>query len=165
MANAKSIKFYIASPLGFADSTKCYLPILKDLVVDTGHRYVDPWADQEGDWSAILTPNRRNGTKVLGIKNRKVAARNEKRIRETEALLAVLDGVDVDSGTASEIGFAYCLGKRIVGLRTDTRRAGENEAAIVNLQVQYWIEASGGKILTSLDALRRYLSRGVPTHA
>lgn len=32
---------------------------------------------------------------------------------------AVLDGVDVDSGTAWEIGYAYARGKPIIGLRTD----------------------------------------------
>jgi nucleoside 2-deoxyribosyltransferase len=66
----------------------------------------------------------------------------------------VLDGVDVDSGTASEIAFAYALGKRVFGLRTDFRLTGDNEAALVNLQVRYWIDASGGSAVTSLGALR-----------
>lgn len=78
---------------------------------------------------------------------------NEERIRASDAAFAILDGVDVDSGTASEIGFAYALGKPVVGLRTDFRLAGDNEGAIVNLQVQYFIEASGGRVVTGTDDL------------
>ena len=46
------------------------------------------------------------------------------------------------------------LGDKVInGLRTDFRRSGENDGVLVNLQVQYWIEASGGKIITSLSDL------------
>jgi nucleoside 2-deoxyribosyltransferase len=82
-----------------------------------------------------------------------IAAANEAAIRRCNLVVAVLDGVDVDSGTASEIGFAYGLGKRSYGLRTDSRLAGDNPGALVNLQVQYWIEASGGKVVTTVDDL------------
>ena len=88
----------------------------------------------------------------------KVAARNEKAIRKCDVIVAVLDGADVDSGTASEIGFAYALGKRIYGYRGDFRRAGDNEGSIVNLQVEHWIESSGGCIVTSLDRLQQRLA-------
>jgi nucleoside 2-deoxyribosyltransferase len=46
-------------------------------------------------------------------------------IRSASAILAVFDGVDVDSGTAFECGYAYALGKPVVGLRTDLRSGGE----------------------------------------
>ena len=49
----------------------------------------------------------------------RVAQANEESIRACDMVLAVLDGVDVDSGTASEMGFAFALGKRVHGLRTD----------------------------------------------
>jgi len=61
--------------------------------------------------------------------------------------------VDVDSGTAAEIGYAYALGKRCYGLRTDFRLAGDNPGSIVNLQVQYFIEASGGSVQTTIEGL------------
>ena len=65
-------------------------------------------------------------------------------IRQVDMLVAVLDGVDVDSGTAGEIGFAYGLGKPVFGLRTDFRMTGDNEAAGVNLQFRYFIEQAAG---------------------
>ena len=74
-------------------------------------------------------------------------------IRNADGVVAILDGVDVDSGTAAEVGYAYALGKRIYGLRTDFRLAGDNAGSIVNLQVQYFIEASGGSVQTTVEGL------------
>jgi hypothetical protein len=39
----------------------------------------------------------------------------------------VLDGLELDSGTVSEIGFAAALGKKCYGLRTDFRNSGDFE--------------------------------------
>ena len=75
-------------------------------------------------------------------------------IRDCDFVIGILDGVDVDSGTASEIGFAYGIGKRIFGFRTDSRKTGDNDGSTVNLQVQYWIEKSGGHIATDIAKLR-----------
>jgi nucleoside 2-deoxyribosyltransferase len=78
-------------------------------------------------------------------------------------VLAVLDGSDVDSGTAAEVGFAAALALPVVGLRTDVRVAGDNEATTVNLQIERFIRASGGEIALSLkqaiDALVEILAR------
>jgi nucleoside 2-deoxyribosyltransferase len=82
--------------------------------------------------------------------NRRLGAANAAHIERADALLAVLDGADVDSGTAAEIGFAAALGKPIVGLRLDTRQAGDNEGALVNLQVEHFILASHGRIVRSI---------------
>ena len=62
----------------------------------------------------------------------------------------MLDGVDVDSGTAAEIGYGFAKGKKIVGYRGDLRLSSDNEGAIVNLQVEYFIRASGGTIINRL---------------
>ena len=42
-------------------------------------------------------------------------------IDECDAVVAILDGPDADSGTCVEIGYAYARGKPIVGVRTDIR--------------------------------------------
>jgi hypothetical protein len=39
------------------------------------------------------------------------------------------------------------------------RRAGEFEGLVVNLQVQWWIEQSGGTIICTLDELGRALQQ------
>lgn len=43
----------------------------------------------------------------------------------SDLVVAVLDGPDSDSGTCVEIGLAWALRKRILGLHTDIRRSGE----------------------------------------
>jgi nucleoside 2-deoxyribosyltransferase len=81
-----------------------------------------------------------------------VGRRNAQAIRGCDLLAAFLDGQEVDAGTAAEVGFAAALGLPCAGLRTDLRRAGE-EGARVNLQVQAFIEISGGRIVGTLDEL------------
>ena len=46
-------------------------------------------------------------------------------VRECDAMVAILDGPDADSGTCFEVGYAYALGKPIVGVRTDYRSQQE----------------------------------------
>ena len=55
-----------------------------------------------------------------------------KSIDEADAMLCILEGPDVDSGTCIEMGYAYARGKPIIGVRTDFR-ASEDKG--VNLMV------------------------------
>jgi nucleoside 2-deoxyribosyltransferase len=49
-------------------------------------------------------------------------------LERADAVVAVLDGPDVDSGTAWEVGFAVARGKPVIGLRTDWRPAEDGAA-------------------------------------
>lgn len=69
-------------------------------------------------------PERRAALQTANL----VQGRYDRRlIMESEAILASLDGPDVDSGTAVEIGYGFAQGLLIVGLRTDSRRSADNE--------------------------------------
>jgi nucleoside 2-deoxyribosyltransferase len=46
-------------------------------------------------------------------------------VRSADAVVAVLDGADPDSGTCFECGLAYALGIPIVAVRTDFRAGGD----------------------------------------
>jgi len=46
-------------------------------------------------------------------------------VKEADVVLAVVDGPDADSGTAFEMGYAFALGKPVIGVRTDYRRQQE----------------------------------------
>lgn len=89
--------------------------------------------------------------------NHLIGQRNRLAIERSQILIALLDGQELDSGTASEVGYASGKGKRVYSLRSDFRQAGE-AGARVNLQVQYFIEASGGRIATSLAELCTFLT-------
>jgi nucleoside 2-deoxyribosyltransferase len=158
MASARK-SIYLASPLGFAESTRAFMATLigqLTSVVDV----LNPWDDTS------FAPAMEAAKALTDIRERRAAfhaanigigGKNEVMIRKADMLVAVLDGIDVDSGTAGEMGFAYGLGKPVFGLRTDWRMTGDNEAAGVNLQLRYFIEKSGGAYATSVDEILRLL--------
>lgn len=45
-------------------------------------------------------------------------------LKQTNFLVAVIDGSDIDSGTSAEIGIVSTMGKKIYALYTDTRQQG-----------------------------------------
>jgi nucleoside 2-deoxyribosyltransferase len=146
---------YLAGPLGFSPATRLYHDtVLRPAVEQTGWVVLDPW-DADPDEAKVWAAERGSPSRVgLDQLVRRVAARNAEMIERAEAVLAVLDGTDVDSGTASEIGYAAAKGKRVVGLRLDTRLTGDCEVVSVNLQVEYFIKLNGGVITRSLgDAI------------
>ena len=55
-------------------------------------------------------------------------------VRGADVVIAVLDGADVDSGTAVEIGYACANGVPVIGIRTDVRGSEERG---VNLMVAF----------------------------
>ncbi len=147
---------YVASPYGFSIATRgFYDAVLLPAIVAAGWSPLDPWADLDGAIDASfaeaqwMSPDSR--VKALRQINRSLGQANEDLIRQADALFAVLDGTDVDSGTAAEIGFAAGLGKPTIGLRLDTRQTGDNDGTIVNLQVQHFIESRGGRIERSVE--------------
>lgn len=130
---------YVASPLGFSVPTRLFYEtrLLTDLAA-AGFAILDPWALPPG--ADVHDP----------VDPMVVGERNALMIQRADAVLAILDGSDVDSGTAAEVGFAAALEKPVVGYRTDIRQAGE-AGAVVNLQVEYFIRVTGGRITTSIE--------------
>jgi nucleoside 2-deoxyribosyltransferase len=157
-------RVYLASPLGFAASTRGFM---ETLIAELSE-HVDienPWDDTqfERSFAEIDTLDSfSERQRRLQAINTEIGRSNAERIDRCDAVFAILDGVDVDSGTAAEIGYAFGRGKIVSGVRTDFRLAGDNLGAVVNLQVQYFIEASGGCVVTTADdivALARDLDR------
>lgn len=150
------MRIYLAGPLGFSEAGRVYqygtiIPELQRL----GHEVIDPWrsTSQEKIDAILSMPygvEKREAWKGL---NRVIGANNQAGIDRSDAVLAVLDGVDVDSGTASEIGYAFANNRPIIGYRGDFRLSADNEGSTVNLQVEYFIRQSGGNIITSLADL------------
>ena len=141
-------KIYIASPLGFSEASRgFYYERLLPLVRESGFEVLDPWD------IGFEIPAPEAEREVWEQFNALVGEENAKAIESSDGVLAVLDGTDVDSGTASEIGYAFALGKKILGYRGDFRLTGDNPGSTVNLQVEYFIRKSGGKIVRSVEEL------------
>jgi nucleoside 2-deoxyribosyltransferase len=86
----------------------------------------------------------RSGATRGGGSMSEIGGNNRAGIDSADMVLAVLDGTDVDSGTAAEIGYAFGKGKPIRGCRGDFRLFADNDGSMVNLQVEYFIRQSGG---------------------
>ena len=126
-----------------------------------GHAVLDPWLlidPKEFDRVRQMPYGieRRDAWRML---NARAADTNRRAIDDCQAVFAVLDGVDVDSGTSAEIGYAFARGKKILGYRGDFRLSADNEGATVNLQVEYFIRESGGDIVFSLSEVREALKK------
>jgi len=152
---------YLASPYGFSDATRGYLKQLREALRSEGHEVNDPW-EYGAHWTRDIEeaekmsdPKRIETLKEIG---RRMGGENREALERSRVVVAVLDGADVDSGTASEIGYAFGRGKRIVGYRGDLRKSGEFEGLVVNLQVRYWIVESGGVIVKTVEDVKRALS-------
>jgi nucleoside 2-deoxyribosyltransferase len=143
---------YVASPLGFSESGSLYyrqvlLPALRAVVEP-----VDPWSLTDPEEVAAAQSSGRARELALEI-----GLRNARAIESSRLLVAHLDGQEVDSGTAAEVGFAAARGLVCFGLRSDLRQSGEPGMA-VNLQVEYFVIASGGCVCSGLTGLLGELS-------
>ncbi|MBO0422050.1 nucleoside 2-deoxyribosyltransferase [Enterococcus plantarum] len=55
-----------------------------------------------------------------------IALADTEKVLESDLLVAILDGITIDAGVASEIGVAYAKNIPMIGLYTDTRQQGAN---------------------------------------
>ncbi len=150
------VRIYMAGPLGFSEAGRHFHnSALVPFVQRLGFEVVDPWTltdprKIEAVQRMPYGPERRHAWREL---NREIGTNNRAAIDGARGVVAVLDGVDVDSGTAAEIGYAFARGKLIVGYRGDFRLSADNEGSIVNLQVEYFIRESGGTIVERYEDL------------
>lgn len=115
-------RVYLAAPL-FSLAERRYNIQLADLL----HRnYYEVYLPQDsGDDS-----HKRERDAHMAIFRKNLAA-----LDRSDVVVAVIDGPDVDSGTAWEMGYAFSKGIPVVSLRTDFRKAGYHED--VNLMLEH----------------------------
>jgi nucleoside 2-deoxyribosyltransferase len=161
---------YVASPLGF---TLAGRRLLQQVVIpglqDRGYTVLDPWVEGDRIFNGILSePVTTRSRGSILERAAQAGARNAEMIRESDAVLAILDDCDLDSGTCAEIGYAAALPRPIIGVRTDFRLCGDFPEIPINLQVMFFIESSGGRFVewtkpddagmeVAFDALMRLL--------
>ena len=148
-------KIYLASPLGFSPEYRSYLERVKNRLLELGYEVFDPWSLHFGE--ALHEASQIKGySERISAYDRiagEIGEANENGIRESDMLLAVLDGTEVDSGTAAEAGFAAGLGMPVHGLRTDWRDCGDYIGLPVNLQIMHFIRNSGGRLFRRIEEI------------
>ena len=104
---------------------------------------------------------------LFGLGDR-IALADMERLNASDFLVAVIDGVEVDSGVAAEIGAFYMTGKPIFAFYSDVRQLGrdnklkiqaliddgtENQFMYRNLFLIGIIKESKGGIYSNVDEL------------
>ena len=108
------MNLYLAGPL-FTQSERRWLRQLAQLLADAGHGVFLPQDDAQAP--LLRDPPDFHGAFELC----------RDAIDRCDAVVAVLDGPDTDSGTAWECGYAYARGKPVLAVHTDFR-GGEDDA-------------------------------------
>ena len=147
---------YLANPLGFSSLSVLALEKIIESIPNKWAVY-EPFREAK-EFGVKIVEIESNQTITLQKAkiqlqkiNAEIGKKNEQAIRNCNLVVAILDGMPEDTGVAAEIGFAYALGKKIIGLRTDFRYAADNLGSAVNIQVEHFIRSSGGIIARSLQ--------------
>ena len=119
------MRIYQAGPLFSAAEIRWHKDFKKQLA-DAG--YVVQWP---GDFFTQLEIDSLGADAAKVIMDRDRAA-----IDDCDVVVALLDGAQVDDGTAWEIGYAYAKGKPVVGIRTDFRNGGDTAHGCVNAMIE-----------------------------
>ncbi len=107
------MKIYFAAPM-FAKSDLVYNAYLVNQIRE---RYpeVEIYLPQENE--AI-------NDKTAYADSQMIALADTEKVLESQLMIALLDGVSIDAGVASEIGVAYAKNIPVLGLYTDSRQQG-----------------------------------------
>lgn len=149
------MNLYLAAPL-FTQAERSWNLRLAALLSAAGHPVFLPQAE-------VLAIETLNAETIFRV--------DIDGVRSADAVVAVLDGADPDSGTSFECGLAYALGTPVVLVRTDFRAGGgdalpgqklstvnlmlsQAAAAVVTLTSPISnLDELAGEILKSLDKL------------
>lgn len=138
-----SFIIYQTGPL-FSQAERDFHAMLKLELEKAGHAIAWP--------GELLTPasilGAGHGAKKLIFETRR------KALNGCNCVVALLDGAQVDDGTAWEIGYAYAKGLPIYGLRTDSRCSGDTRYN----QISSVIEGSLARFAATIPELLELLA-------
>ena len=85
-----------------------------------------------------------------GEEHRRIFDQNKKALESADAVVAIIDGADADSGTAWEMGYAAAQGKPVIAIRTDFRKVGQSELVNLMLEQSSVVVKSKDELLAAL---------------
>jgi nucleoside 2-deoxyribosyltransferase len=137
----KMVQIYLAGAL-FSQAERDFNKKLQQMMLESGFSVFLPQEDAEDNKDQRVE---RNQSAIF--------AGCFAGLQKSDMIVTVLDGVDVDSGTAWELGYAYAEGKPIVGIRTDFRIQTPDEK--VNLMIQETLD----DFVDNVEDLKRVLEK------
>ncbi len=128
------MKIYLAGPL-FTEAERDWLRNLKE--------EIEELAESQGKQVNVIWPYElatQFEIESLGNKAKlEIFSRCKSHLDTADIIIALLDGPQVDDGTAWEMGYFYAKRRpeqKIIGIRTDFRRAGESRGAVVSAMIE-----------------------------
>jgi len=116
---------YLAGPL-FSEAKQAWHRATKARIeAETRHTAI--WPYELFDQAEIASWGADGPRRVMEVCRDALAA--------CDLVVALLDGPQVDDGTAWEIGYAHARGIPVIGIRTDFRQAGDVPGAVVNSMI------------------------------
>ena len=123
MGKARVMRIYWAGPL-FTQAERAWNQEMAALVIRAGYTVFLPQTEVQA---------------IASLDAPTIFRVDVDGVRSADAVIAVVDGADPDSGTSFEVGLAFALGIPIVLVRTDFRAGGDalpgQHLATVNLML------------------------------
>jgi len=115
------MKVFLAAPL-FSEAERDFNSKVAKRLRDKGFQV----------WLAQEYPFIHEGTSK---EKEKIYEEDISALKACNVVVAILDGVEVDSGVAFEMGYAVAIGKPVIGLKTDHRAFSKVEDVNLMLEV------------------------------
>lgn len=119
------MRIYQAGPL-FSEAEREWHKALKARLLTAGHEVIWPGdlitQEEIAEWGDEAPV--------------RILQRDLEGIISCKAVVALLDGPQVDDGTAFEIGYAYAKGIPVFGVRTDFRVCGDTPKGSLNAMIE-----------------------------
>lgn len=131
--SATAPRAYVAGPL-FDEGERWWIEKVDALVAEAGF--------------VTFLPHRDNPPKDE-FNVREIFLNDKRGIDECDVVVANLNGITTDDGTAWELGYAFALGKYGIGIFTDWRARFPAQNEVVNLMMQCSLDV----LVRSLDEL------------
>ncbi len=95
---------------------------------------------------------------------KKIFSMDIEGLEGSDVVVAVLDGIDVDSGVAFELGYAFARGKPIIGVKTDHRCFSPYEEVNLMIEVPATIIRGNNvrELAEKIDSTVKRLNSGQP---
>lgn len=132
-------RVYVAAPL-FSDAERTYNARLAALLEKNLFEVYLP--QDAGDDSDARGESAQNH----------LFCKNLEALRESDIIVAIIEGADADSGTSWEMGYAFSEGKPVIALRTDFRRVGHHEHVNLMLEQSATVVTSSDQLLAALQS-------------
>lgn len=134
-------RIYLAAPL-FSEAERSYNAALAALLNEHFFEVYVPQDTGDDSHSRDLAEHRR------------MFAAHKEALDAADAVVAIIDGADADSGTAWEMGYASAQGTPVYALRTDFRKVGIHEHVNLMLEQSATLVTSRDALLAALNAPR-----------